>query len=276
MTASHDRPITYIVLTYKTKYADIAPLIASLSQQQVVIVDNTPPTERRLRRTDFPVSAVFLPQNRNLGYAGGVNVGLSYAFTHHAYWAVILNEDITCDISDFASCTRRLSSLQDGLAGPRFGTFDRNRWSTILTGDRVINATPAPKYVSGSFLAIHRRVYDRIGPIPEPYFIYYEDAEYSVRATQAGFSLNELELPSFKHPESTSPWQKRFLHEYYLARNHLLFVERNAPLPVRAHELIRLPKTIHEHFRRRNHGGTRGIVDYLVRRFGEYAGRDVA
>ena len=78
-----------------------------------------------------------------------------------------------------------------------------------------------------------------------------------------------LELGKAKHKESKSLGQGSYLHQYYLARNHLLFVERIAPIRVKMYEVIRFPKTITEHLTRHEHGAIAGIADYFIRRFGK-------
>jgi hypothetical protein len=64
------------------------------------------------------------------------------------------------------------------------------------------------------------------------------------------------------------------LIEYYQERNHLLFIEKHAPLRIRVRELIRLPKTVLEIYKERDKKikqyRLRGVFDYLRRKFGEY------
>ena len=70
----------------------------------------------------------------------------------------------------------------------------------------------------------------------------------------------KLDGAGFEHTDSS--------HPYYLARNHLLFVSRQAPLRVKLYEAFRFPKTLSEHIMRHESGALRGIKDYVFRRFG--------
>ena len=101
-------------------------------------------------------------------------------------------------------------------------------------------------YISGSFMAIHRKVIAEIGYFYAPYFMYYEDVDLCVRAARCGFPLKKLNGAGIEHTERPV-WSKGSRqHGYYLARNHVWFVWRLAPLRVKLYECIRLPKTLLE------------------------------
>jgi GT2 family glycosyltransferase len=264
-----EQRILYILLTYYPKEKEIMRIIHSLSPCNVVIVDNTPNNESNLKPIIFPSFAKYLPQSKNLGYDGGVNVGFQYGMQHGFDWMIILNDDITLSQKDFVYATKQLQLLKSGIAGPKIGTLDPMRFSTIFKKSNA-NITDPYAYVSGAFLAIHRDVIISIGMMYEPYFIYFEDCDYSMCVKKAGFPIFELRLNTFYHQESKSIGQKSFLKEYYHARNHLLFIERHAPMRVKIHELVRMPKSLLEFWKQRNIGAITGIKDFALRRFGQY------
>ena len=84
-----------------------------------------------------------------------------------------------------------------------------------------------------------------------------------------GFWILQLSLDGVTHVDTASLGKGSYLHQYYLARNHFLFVERLAPFSVKLHELVRLPKTVWEHIVRHEQGALHGVRDYLLRRFGQ-------
>ncbi len=172
----------------------------------------------------------------NRGYGGGANVGIRHALTQGAQWVVVCNQDIFLLEKDIKRLVETLEKSEPGIAGPEVGSFDKKRWTTILPAKDQV------EYISGSCMAIHKRIFERIGFFYEPYFMYYEDADFSVRAKKAGFTLKQVHLAGFQH-EARSMAKKK---DYYLARNQLLFVLRNAPSQVKLHELLRLPKTLVE------------------------------
>ena len=176
---------------------------------------------------------------KNIGYAAAANEGVRRAFKNGITWVVICNQDIVLTRKDKNILIRTLQNLLPGIAGPEAGSFDPRRWSTIVPPRGSID------YISGSCMAIHKNVYLTIGGFYEPYFMYYEDADYCVRAKKAGFPLSQINLPGFEHPRACSSRIKK----YYLFRNHLLFVLREAPWRVKLHEFLRLPKTIYDYWR---------------------------
>lgn len=229
--------IWWIILTYYPSKNHLAQILNALHDQHVLVVDNT-------------------QGRKNLGYAGGMNVGIRKALDKNAAWIILVNQDISIDNTTVHRVVSELQRLSPGLAGPYAGSLDPKRWTTILPGEK--------SYLSGSFLATHQNVVETIGMLYEPYFLYYEDAEYSIRAKNAGFPLHVISSVGIQHLKKQSTPDE----EYYLARNHLLFVERNAPFEVKLHEMIRFPRTMWKHYSRKNYEALIGICDYCLRRFG--------
>ncbi len=245
--------VWFIIITYQPKQEVLHKLKAVLNKNNVRIIENTP--------------------EKNLGYGGAANVGIRYALERGAEWVVVCNQDITITKKSIKMFVKTLDKTQPGVVGPEAGSFDKNRWTTILYTEKeeLHKATPCQRprgglgeldYISGSFMAIHKNVIEKICYFYEPYFMYYEDVDFSVRARKAGFQVQCLALEEFRHEQDLKKHSPR--KEYYLARNHLLFVERNAPWWVKVHEIFRFPKTIYKHLD--NKEAFKGIIDYLFRR----------
>ena len=241
--------VWFVVLTFHPDKKRLEKLVNGLKPYPVVVVDNTQDENRFLFTGVHTIS----PGN-NLGYAGGMNLGLHKAMEHHATWMIALNDDLSISKRGVDILVNQLYSLPPGVVGPFVGSLDPKRWTSIYPSKTSLYA-----YVSGSCMAIHRDVIERIGDFFDSYFMYYEDADFSVRATKAGFPLSHIPL-DVRHQDGSN--------EYYLSRNHLLFVERNAPAGVKIHEFVRLLKTFYEHRGRGNVGAEQGVRDYLMRRFG--------
>ncbi len=197
----------------------------------------------------------------NLGYGGGINKRIREAIDKGYEWFIAMNQDLKVTKSGMEKFQKILEKSPPGIVGPFAGGLDPKRWTTILPSKNV-------DYISGACMAIHRDVIEKIGFFYEPYFMYYEDADYSLRAKKAGFPLIHVPVAGIAHDDTPMLGKGSFLHEYYLARNHLLFVERQAPPAVRLYEYLRLPKTMAEGLRG-NRGAGAGVADYLLHRFGE-------
>ena len=198
----------------------------------------------------------------NLGYGGGANIGIEQALSLGADWVIIMNQDLKITRKGLKKFADELKRTNPALVGPFAGSLDEKRWTTMLSSKPV-------DYISGGCMAIHRDVIDKIGNFYEPYFMYYEDADYCIRAKKSGFPLIQSMTSDICHEDNPYQGKGSFLHECYLARNHLLFVERQALLSVKLYEWSRLPKSYSEFLESDNKGGLSGIKDYLLRRFGE-------
>ncbi len=59
---------------------------------------------------------------------------------------------------------------------------------------------PAPaEWISGTSMMIRREVLDRIGPMDEGYFLYFEETDYCARAAAAGFGIWTVPASRVKH-----------------------------------------------------------------------------
>lgn len=215
----NQKKIWFVVVTYKPEKEVLRRLIAEIHEWPTKIVDNS---------------------DKNLGFGAGANVGMKKAFDAGAEWVVVCNQDVTLSKQGIVKFVKALERCKPGIVGPEAGSLDPKRWTTVLASRPGLEARSV-HYISGSFMAIHRDVWELTAGFFEPYFMYYEDADLSVRAKKAGFEIRQMEIEGFGHESHGSRGK-----EYYLARNHLLFVFRNAPASVKLYELIRLPKTILE------------------------------
>ena len=82
-------------------------------------------------------------------------------------------------------------------------------------------------------MLVKREVINRVGMMPECFFLYYEELDWSMMIRRAGYEI--WFDPSFTvyHKESQSTGQDSPLRTYYLTRNRLLFVRRNIHQPER-------------------------------------------
>ncbi|MEK9143480.1 MAG: glycosyltransferase family 2 protein [Patescibacteria group bacterium] len=225
----NQKKVWFVIVTYRPEQEALRRLITAIHEWPTEVVDNT---------------------DKNLGYGGGANKGMKKAFDAGARWVVVVNQDVTLTKVGIAKFVRALEECGPGVVGPEAGSLDPKRWTTILASrpaleagrlDSRLRGNDNLSYISGSLMAIHRDVYKATGGFYGPYFMYYEDADLSVRAKKAGFELRQVIIDGFGHETHGRAGKK-----YYLARNHLLFVFRNAPVSVKFHEILRLPKTLWE------------------------------
>ncbi len=262
-----------ILVTYQPQEAALSHILDVFAGKNLFIIDNT-----EYKKNDIPQwvkkidtkSATYVHNDKNIGYAGAVNKGIQMVSAHCADWIIIINQDLHITKKALDEFSTTLDRCLQGIAGPFAGRLDSKRWTTILPQIKHAPQRLEKKtdYISGSCIAIHKIVFEGIGNFYEPYFMYYEDVDFCVRAKRAGFPLIHVPIGGIAHPETTSLHRGSFLHKYYLARNHLLFVRRLAPIPVKIREIMRLPRTLWEHHKKQEDGALLGIRDYWFGHFG--------
>ena len=82
-------------------------------------------------------------------------------------------------------------------------------------------------YAHGAAMMIRREVLEKAGPMPEIYFLYYEELDWSVRIREQGWRIAYDPRCTVFHKESATTGQQSPLRSYYLTRNRLLFARRN-------------------------------------------------
>lgn len=255
--------ISFIILSYASEKSVLRNNLEVLDPYQVIIVDNTQDESKKVKRSlekEKHSNTTILEQSHNTGYAEGMTIGMNNAWKQDSDWVVLLNDDVVLSKEMVNELQDILKKKQPGIYGPFVGTLDEKRWTTIVS-----NSHSSVQYISGSCMVIHKDVDESIKGFFYDYFMYYEDVEYCIRAQKAGFPVEYLPLSGIIH-KSEKEKQKVNLERYYLARNHLVFVMRNAPVFIQLRELFRLPKTV---FEERQSGGYYGVIDFILHRLGK-------
>ena len=222
---------------------------------EVIVVDNASfQDEATIIEQRFPQVTV-IRSSKNLGFAGGNNLGIQAA--HGKYLFFINNdtllrckkEDVRCKM--FQPLIDRLdSSPKIGMVSPKI----RFSWGTnpiqyagytplssITMRNRAIGCGEADNgqydtphstpYAHGAAMMVKREVIDRVGMMPECYFLYYEELDWSMMIRRTGYDIWYEPACTIYHKESQSTGQSSPLKSYYMTRNRLLFAKRNISSP---------------------------------------------
>ena len=213
---------------------------------EVIVVDNaSKEDEASIIEQRYPtVTVIRSPQN--FGFAGGNNLGIKAA---HGRYMFFLNNDTVLrhQTSDIRPLIDRLeSSDKIGAVCPKI----RFSWehhpiqyagytplSPITMRNHAIGFgeddhgqydTPHPTpYAHGAAMMVKREVIDKAGFMPECYFLYYEELDWSMMIRRAGYDIWYEPACTIYHKESQTTGQASALRTYYVTRNRLLFVRRN-------------------------------------------------
>ena len=87
-------------------------------------------------------------------------------------------------------------------------------------------AHPTP-YAHGAAMMVKREIIEKVGLMPECYFLYYEELDWSMMIRRAGYEIWYEPACTIFHKESQTTGQMSPLKTYYIIRNRLLFAQRN-------------------------------------------------
>ena len=208
------------------------------------MVDNGSITNEAVLISQRYPYVITIRSEQNLGFAGGNNLGIKAARGKYLY---LINNDTIFKGEAFQALIDRLNTSDKiGMVCPKirfawenypiqFAGYTplspitmRNR--AIGFGEKDIGQydTPHPTpYVHGAAMMVSRKALERVGMMPECYFLYYEELDWSMMFRRAGYEIWYEPASTIYHKESRSTGQDSPLRTYYLTRNRLLFVKRN-------------------------------------------------
>ena len=213
---------------------------------EVIVVDNASQNQKAEADTisqRFPQVKV-IKSEKNLGFAGGNNLGIKAAQGKYLFF--INNDTIFKEFNVQALIDRLESSPTIGVVCPKirfaWGTNPiqftgytplskitvRNQSIGFGEEDEGQYNTPHPTpYAHGAAMLIKREAIEKTGLMPECFFLYYEELDWSMMFTRAGYQIWYEPQCTIYHKESQSTGQNSPLRTYYMVRNRLLLVKRN-------------------------------------------------
>ena len=181
---------------------------------------------------------------RNLGFAGGNNLGIKEA--KGKYVLLINNDTYFKDFKIEPLIERLESSDKIGIVCPKlrfawgnnpiqFAGYTplspitvRNQAIGFNEEDKGQYDIPHPTpYAHGAAMLIKREAINKVGLMPECFFLYYEELDWSMMFTRAGYEIWYDPACTVYHKESQTTGQNSPLRTYYITRNRLLLVKRN-------------------------------------------------
>jgi GT2 family glycosyltransferase len=213
---------TGIIIVNWNGYDDTRECLLSLCAvehtRDILVVDNGSGDGSGQRlATEFPAVS-FLFTGRNLGFAGGNNLGIQYWFDRGCDAVFLLNNDTIIRQPFIAVLERLCGTLPEvGVIGPlvmdaahpeRIQAFGGkvDMWSGrstyLQTGESrgIDHRTVAVDYVLGAAFMIPRHTFETIGLLDERYYpAYFEEADYCWRARGQGLRSYVTEETAIWH-----------------------------------------------------------------------------
>lgn len=207
---------------------------------EVVVVDNASRdgSMTSIKQLFPKVHCLFHSENK--GFSGGSNAGIKFALEHGAEYIFLLNNDAVVQENTLSLLMRYAVGEEKGIFSPIIlsskqprriwfcgGHIDWLRMRAVHLGCSGKGNKPAiAEYLSGCAILAPKRAFFDVGLLDEEYFLYYEDADWSVRARQAGYSLWVVPQAQVVHAEQSE--KRNSLKMYFLVLSGLLFFQKNA------------------------------------------------
>jgi GT2 family glycosyltransferase len=226
----------------------VAALAADLAgagiAADLLLVDNGSDAAGRRLLAGLPVQR--LDPGENLGYAGGANLGVARA---RGEAIVLMNPDVLVLPGCLAAL---LSELERGaaIAGPRsfwdrgarlalppaeertrraeilsllagkgegWAARARRRWRRHARRHWEAERPLASHDLSGSFLALRRSAWERVGPFDPAYRLFFEETDWLLRARRAGLPARYVPAARAIHLYNQSAGRERRAREWFEA-----------------------------------------------------------
>lgn len=281
-------------------------LAALSTPASVVVVDNASADDPTTQlKAEFPwVHVVRNPVNG--GWSGGNNAGIRYALDRDAEWVVLLNNDTTVHPTLVDRLLAAAAAFPGvGIVGPVIRYMDEP--DVVMTDGTVFNRPGYPGFfqrepvperptdpptvaevdiVNGCCMMVRAAAFRRVGLIDDRFFLIHEEADFCLRAQEAGWKCGVLAEGLVWHKGSSAfkrsgkRWQR-----YYDTRNLGLLLSKHL---ARAHAGRRGPAAYaaylryayHRYCHEREDGQAdaadavlEGLVDVATRRLGPYRPR---
>jgi GT2 family glycosyltransferase len=229
--------------------ADLPACLNSLMSQttkaEIVVVENgSTDGSLELLAAKYPGVTV-LPQSKNLGFAGGVNVGIRYAIEKEYEFVALFNNDAVAEKDWLKELIRGMALPETGITTCTFATIDKKHIDS--TGDMyTVWGLPYPRGrgeplgtqydkvteifgASGGASLYRISMLKEIGLFDEDFFAYYEDVDLSFRAQLAGWKVRFVPKAIAYHKIGVTSSRLKGFTTYQTMKNQPVVVFKNVP-----------------------------------------------
>lgn len=240
-------PLVYILILNYRAWRDTVACLEALKRLEyancrVLVLDNASDNDSVAQiRAAFP-AVELVKLERNLGFAGGNNVGIRHAVAEGAEYIWLLNPDTLPEAQALTAMVELAEQdTQIGAVGSVLYEMDRPgqvqawgggeavlRWGLIrlLTSPNQFRRL---NFISEASLLLRRAALRRVGLLDEGFFMYGEDVDMGLRIRKNGLKLVVAPQSRVLHKGGTS-WQGSSLNsDEQLAVNNTLLFRKHAP-----------------------------------------------
>lgn len=211
---------------------------------EIIMVDNASSEDpTNFIRENYP-HVHFIRNLKNLGFSGGNNVGIAAAKGEYIF---IVNNDTEVTSTLIEKLLEPFEKDRSiGVVSPKIKYFSNPTmiqyagYSPMhpITGQaRAVgskqqdlgqfNTSGYTNFAHGAAMMVKREVIEKVGLLPDVFFLYYEELDWSEQIKRAGYKIYYQAEAEIFHKESVTIGKESPLKAYYHTRNRILFMRRN-------------------------------------------------
>jgi GT2 family glycosyltransferase len=208
-------------------------------EYQVIVVDNgSTDTSFMSAQKEFP-SFIYEATGKNLGFGGGMNVGMKLALAAGFDLVWLMNYDAEPQPESLSTLVSfyQKNPKEHSVMSPVIETPEGNIWYAggsinylrmrTEHQQKVMQVSPyQTHFLTGCSPLLSKEAITRTGFFDERYFLYYEDADLSLRFRSEGYSLWVVPEARVVHEEKSSQNPQKL---YYLVHSGLIFFAKHTP-----------------------------------------------
>jgi N-acetylglucosaminyl-diphospho-decaprenol L-rhamnosyltransferase len=228
--------LTVIVVTFNSAHC-LADLGANLRAfPNVTVVDNDSDDETAAAVRHHLPQALFIPNDRNLGFGAANNRALDRVATPYA---LLLNPDCSVSVEavhslvEAARAEPGAAMVVPQLVRPSGAPEVNYRWPS----SRWVSRGPGADgpccvgFACGAALLLNMSVMSEVGFFDEAFFLYYEDDDLCTRVFEAGKAMMLIPAVRLVHASRGSvrgrhPWRSEYLRGYHHAQSKVRYTAK--------------------------------------------------
>ena len=190
----------------------------------IIVVDNksTDNSKEKLLENEYRYKLIL--NDVNEGFAQGNNVGIKWAIKEGYEYIMLLNNDTLITKNSIENMIEEIKKDKKiGIVSPRIMYYPEKEkiwfdggkidWFKFIVvhynmGNNIKsslkNNNEIVDFITGCCMLIRRDVIEEVGYLPEEYFMYYEDVDYCVKVSEAGYKLVNIKESIIYHKVSSS------------------------------------------------------------------------
>jgi GT2 family glycosyltransferase len=216
----------------------------SYNNAEIIVVDNASIENPTALITSQYPEVKLIVSYKNLGFAGGNNLGIEMST---GKYILFLNNDTEVDAGFLEPLVDLFEKNPEaGIASSKILYYNsdntiqyagstcvnpftgRNKRVGFMEKDRGQHDTlRETELAHGAAMMVPRSVINKVGVMPEFFFLYYEEVDWCESIKKAGYKIFYVPASKVYHKESMSVGKKSTIKTYYMTRNRLLFMRRN-------------------------------------------------